>query len=36
LAMGREERQRMVANGLGCFRARYEMKSTARALEEIF
>jgi hypothetical protein len=36
LAMGPEERQRMVANGLACFLARYEMKNTGRALEELF
>jgi hypothetical protein len=34
--MSTEERQRMVTNGLACFGARYEMKGTARALEEIF
>jgi glycosyltransferase involved in cell wall biosynthesis len=36
LAMTAEERGRMVRNGLGCFRARYEMKKTAQALDEIF
>jgi glycosyltransferase involved in cell wall biosynthesis len=36
LGMHPDERQRMVANGLACFRARYEMRSTARALEELF
>jgi glycosyltransferase involved in cell wall biosynthesis len=36
LAMGPEERQRMVANGLACFQARYEMRSTARVLDELF
>jgi hypothetical protein len=36
LVMSPEERQRMVANGLACFRARYEMKGTARVLEELF
>jgi glycosyltransferase involved in cell wall biosynthesis len=36
LAMDPDERQRMVANGLGCFRARYEMNGAARALDELF
>ena len=36
LVMSPEERQRMVANGLACFRARYETKGTGRALEELF
>jgi glycosyltransferase involved in cell wall biosynthesis len=36
LAMRVEERQRMVSNGLACFRARYEMKRTAWALNEFF
>jgi glycosyltransferase involved in cell wall biosynthesis len=36
LAMTPEQRQRMVANGLACFRARYEMNSAARALEKLF
>ena len=36
LAMQPEERRRMVSNGLACFRARYEMKRTARALNELF
>ena len=36
LGMLPDERQRMVSNGLACFRARYEMRSTARALEELF
>ena len=36
LAMQQEERQRMVNNGLACFRARYEMKRTAEALNNLF
>ncbi len=36
LAMRPEERQRMISNGVACFRARYEMKRTARALNELF
>jgi glycosyltransferase involved in cell wall biosynthesis len=36
LAMQPEERQRMVSNGLACFRARYEMKRTAQALNDLF
>ena len=36
LAMTPEERQRMVNNGLACFRTRYEMKRTAQALNELF
>jgi glycosyltransferase involved in cell wall biosynthesis len=36
LAMSPEARQRMVNNGLACFRARYEMKRTAEALQELF
>ncbi len=36
LAMQPEERERMVSNGLACFRARYEMKRTARALDDLF
>ena len=36
LAMKQEERQRMASNGLACFRARYEMKRTARALNDLF
>jgi glycosyltransferase involved in cell wall biosynthesis len=36
LAMQPEERRRMVSNGLACFRARYEMKRTAQALNELF
>jgi glycosyltransferase involved in cell wall biosynthesis len=36
LAMQPEERQRMVGNGLACFRARYEMKRTAQALNDLF
>ena len=36
LAMSAEERRRMVSNGLDCFRARYEMKRTAQALNELF
>jgi glycosyltransferase involved in cell wall biosynthesis len=36
LEMTREDRRRMVSRGLSCFRARYEMKRTAQALEELF
>jgi glycosyltransferase involved in cell wall biosynthesis len=36
LAMRPEERQRMVSNGQACFRARYEMKRTAQALNDLF
>ena len=36
LAMQPEERRRMVGNGLACFRARYEMKRTAEALNDLF
>ncbi len=36
LAMRPEERQRMMSNGVACFRARYEMKRTAQALNELF
>jgi glycosyltransferase involved in cell wall biosynthesis len=36
LAMPAEARQRMVSNGLACFRARYEMKRTAQALNDLF
>jgi glycosyltransferase involved in cell wall biosynthesis len=36
LAMRPEERERMVNNGLACFRARYEMKRTAEALNNLF
>ncbi len=36
LAMQPEERRRMVSNGLACFRARYEMKRTAQALNDLF
>ncbi len=36
LAMSPEERQRMVNNGLACFLARYEMKRTAAALQQLF
>jgi glycosyltransferase involved in cell wall biosynthesis len=36
LAMQAEERRRMISNGLACFRARYEMKRTALALNELF
>jgi glycosyltransferase involved in cell wall biosynthesis len=36
LAMTPEERERLVNNGLICFRARYEMQRTVRALEAIF
>jgi glycosyltransferase involved in cell wall biosynthesis len=36
LALTAEERERLVSNGLACFRARYEMKRTAQALDEVF
>jgi glycosyltransferase involved in cell wall biosynthesis len=36
LAMQPEERGRMISNGLACFRARYEMKRTAQALNDLF
>jgi glycosyltransferase involved in cell wall biosynthesis len=36
LAMGPAERSMMVRNGVDCFRARYEMKRSARALNELF
>jgi glycosyltransferase involved in cell wall biosynthesis len=36
LGMTPEARLRMVMNGLGCFRTRYEMRRTARALAEVF
>jgi glycosyltransferase involved in cell wall biosynthesis len=36
LGMSAEERQRMIANGLACFHARYDMRSAGRALDEIF
>jgi len=36
LAMGPEERLRMIRNGVDCFRARYEMSRSARALSELF
>jgi glycosyltransferase involved in cell wall biosynthesis len=36
LAMQPEERRRMISNGVRCFRARYEMKRTAQALNELF
>jgi glycosyltransferase involved in cell wall biosynthesis len=36
LGMSAEERGRMVRNGLACFRARYEMKRAAQALDEVF
>jgi glycosyltransferase involved in cell wall biosynthesis len=36
LAMQAEERRRIVSNGVACFQARYEMKRTAQALNELF
>ena len=36
LAMQPEERRRMISNGIACFRARYEMKRTAQALNDLF
>jgi glycosyltransferase involved in cell wall biosynthesis len=36
LAMRPVERQRMIDNGVACFRAHYEMRRTARALGELF
>ncbi len=36
LGMLPEERRRMIRNGVACFHARYEMKKTAQALNELF
>ncbi|MGC2398344.1 MAG: glycosyltransferase [Acidobacteriaceae bacterium] len=36
LTMQPEARRRMIGNGLACFQARYEMKRTAQALNQIF
>jgi glycosyltransferase involved in cell wall biosynthesis len=36
LAMRPEERLQMIRNGIDCFRARYEMKRSAAALNELF
>jgi glycosyltransferase involved in cell wall biosynthesis len=36
LAMGPEERLQMIGNGLACFRARWEMKRSAEALNDLF
>jgi glycosyltransferase involved in cell wall biosynthesis len=36
LTMQPEARRRMIRNGLACFQTRYEMKTTARALNQIF
>ena len=36
LAMSADGRRRMISNGLDCFRARYEMKRTAQALNDLF
>ena len=36
LGMTAEQRQTMVSNGLRCFHARYEMKRTAEALNDLF
>ena len=36
LGMPDQERQRMVENGVRCFRSRYEMKRTAKALNDLF
>jgi hypothetical protein len=36
VGMTAEERRRMVSNGLASFHARYEMKRTAQALDEVF
>jgi glycosyltransferase involved in cell wall biosynthesis len=36
LNMSEEARKRMIENGLRCFRSRYEMKRTAKALNDLF
>ncbi len=36
LEMSAEERQRMAENGVRCFRSRYEMKKTAKVLNDLF
>jgi glycosyltransferase involved in cell wall biosynthesis len=36
LSMSIEERQQMIENGLRCFRSRYEMTRTAKALQDLF
>jgi glycosyltransferase involved in cell wall biosynthesis len=36
LAMPQQERESMIASGLACFEARYEMKRTAEALHDLF
>ena len=36
LGMPDQERQRMIENGVRCFRSRYEMKRTAKALNDLF
>jgi glycosyltransferase involved in cell wall biosynthesis len=36
LNVSEEERKRMIENGLRCFRSRYEMKRTAKALNDLF
>jgi glycosyltransferase involved in cell wall biosynthesis len=36
LSMTAEQRTQMIANGLACFRKRYEMKAAARSLAELF
>ena len=36
LAMQPEERLQMIRNGVDCFRGRYEMRRSARALNELF
>ncbi len=36
LGMPDHDRQRMVENGVRCFRSRYEMKRTAKALNDLF
>ena len=36
LNMSQQERQRMAENGVRCFRSRYEMKRTAKALNDLF
>jgi glycosyltransferase involved in cell wall biosynthesis len=36
LGMLPEERRRMIRNGVDCFRARYEMRKTAQALNDLF
>jgi glycosyltransferase involved in cell wall biosynthesis len=36
LGLGEQQRQQMIRNGLRCFSSRYEMKRTAKALNDLF